>query len=148
MCGIVGYVGKQAAAPLLLEGLRRLEYPEAETFLASDVSPIVAHTRKVVYLEDGDVVTVTPDGLAITAQGKPTKRAVSTVDWSAEGAELGGFPHYMLKEIHEQPDRVDRNIQLSGPLTAEQQRRLLEIADRCPIHRTLTSEIDIRTQSV
>jgi putative redox protein len=45
-------------------------------------------------------------------------------------------------------DRIDRNIQLSGPLTTEQKRRLLEIADKCPIHRTLTSEIDIRTQSV
>ena len=45
-------------------------------------------------------------------------------------------------------DRVDRDIQLSGQLTAEQKQRLIEIADRCPIHRTLTSEIDIRTQSV
>ena len=42
-------------------------------------------------------------------------------------------------------DRIDRDIQLSGPLTAEQKQRLLEIADKCPIHRTLTSEVDIRT---
>ena len=45
-------------------------------------------------------------------------------------------------------DRIDRDIQLGGPLTAEQKQRLIEIADRCPVHRTLTSEIDIRTQSV
>lgn len=45
-------------------------------------------------------------------------------------------------------DRIDRNIQVTGPLTAEQKQRLLEIADKCPIHRTLTSEIDIRTQIV
>ena len=45
-------------------------------------------------------------------------------------------------------DRIDRDIQLSGQLTAEQKRRLLEIADACPVHGTLTSEIDIRTQSV
>ena len=45
-------------------------------------------------------------------------------------------------------DRIDRDIQLSGPLTAEQKQRLLEIADKCPIHRTLTSEVDIRTQCV
>jgi putative redox protein len=45
-------------------------------------------------------------------------------------------------------DRIDRDIQLSGPLTVEQKRRLLEIADSCPVHRTLTSEIDIRSQSV
>jgi putative redox protein len=45
-------------------------------------------------------------------------------------------------------DRIERDIQFSGPLTAEQKQRLLEIADKCPVHRTLTSEIDIRTQSV
>ena len=45
-------------------------------------------------------------------------------------------------------DRIERGIQFSGPLTAEQKQRLLEIADKCPVHRTLTSEIDIRTQSV
>ena len=45
-------------------------------------------------------------------------------------------------------DRIERNIQLSGPLTDEQKQRMLEMADKCPIHRTLTSEIDIRTQSV
>ena len=45
-------------------------------------------------------------------------------------------------------DRIDRDIQLSGSLTAEQKQRLLEIADKCPVHRTLMSEIDIRTQSV
>ena len=45
-------------------------------------------------------------------------------------------------------DRVDRKIQVSGPLTAEQKQRLLEMADKCPIHRTLTCEIDIRTHSV
>jgi putative redox protein len=45
-------------------------------------------------------------------------------------------------------DRIDRDIQFSGPLTTEQKQRLLEIADKCPIHRTLTSEIDIRTRDV
>ena len=45
-------------------------------------------------------------------------------------------------------DRIDRNIQVTGPLTTEQKQRLLEIADKCPVHRTLTSEIDIRTQIV
>jgi len=45
-------------------------------------------------------------------------------------------------------DRIDRDIQFSGPLTTEQKQRLLEIADKCPVHRTLTSEIDIRTRNV
>jgi glucosamine--fructose-6-phosphate aminotransferase (isomerizing) len=77
-----------------------------ENFLASDVSPIVAHTRHVIYLHDGDVVTLTDSGLALQAKGKAIKRPVSTVDWSAEEAERGKYAHYMLKEIFEQPGRV------------------------------------------
>jgi len=77
-----------------------------ENFLASDVSPIVSHTRKVIYLHDGDVVVVTPGSFAITAHGKPVRRSISPVHFSPEAAERGKFPHYMLKEIYEQPDRV------------------------------------------
>jgi len=79
---------------------------KGENFLASDVSPIVAHTRKVIYMHDGDVVTLTDKDFALQAKGKPIKRAVSSVDWSAEEAERGKYPHYMLKEIFEQPGRV------------------------------------------
>jgi glucosamine--fructose-6-phosphate aminotransferase (isomerizing) len=77
-----------------------------ENFLASDVSPIVAHTRKVIYLHDGDVVVMGPDGFSISADGKPVRRSISPVHFSPEAAELGKFPHYMLKEIYEQPERV------------------------------------------
>ena len=77
-----------------------------ENFLASDVSPIVAHTRKVIYLHDGDVVTLTDKDFALQARGKPIRRPLSSVDWSAEEAERGKYPHYMLKEIFEQPGRV------------------------------------------
>ena len=93
-------LGARRGSPLVL-GLG-----QGENFLASDVSPIVAHTRKVIYLHDGDIVILTPGTCSITAGGKPARRAVSTVDWSAEAAERGEFPHYMLKEIHEQPERV------------------------------------------
>ncbi|HWV99267.1 MAG TPA: glutamine--fructose-6-phosphate transaminase (isomerizing) [Candidatus Acidoferrum sp.] len=79
---------------------------EGETFLASDVSPIVAHTRKVVYLQDGDILTVADGACAVLADGRAARRPVSMVRWSAEAAERGKFPHYMLKEIYEQPDRV------------------------------------------
>jgi glucosamine--fructose-6-phosphate aminotransferase (isomerizing) len=78
----------------------------SENFLASDVSPIVAHTRKVIYLHDGDVVTLTDKDFALQHTGKAIKRPVSSVDWSAEEAERGKYPHYMLKEIFEQPGRV------------------------------------------
>jgi len=93
-------IGARRGSPLVV-GIGK-----GEQFLASDVSPIVAHTRKVVYLHDGDVVCLTRDHLELFARGRPIKRAVNSVDWSSEEAELGRFPHYMLKEIHEQPQRV------------------------------------------
>jgi glucosamine--fructose-6-phosphate aminotransferase (isomerizing) len=77
-----------------------------ENFLASDVSPIIEHTRKVIYLQDGDIVVLSRGHVSITANGKPAHRSVNTVDWPAEAAERGNYPHYMLKEIHEQPERV------------------------------------------
>jgi glucosamine--fructose-6-phosphate aminotransferase (isomerizing) len=79
---------------------------DEEMFLASDVSPIVAHARKVIYLHDGDIATITRDDCSIMAGGKPIHRPASAIHWSAEAAELGKFPHYMLKEIYEQPARV------------------------------------------
>jgi glucosamine--fructose-6-phosphate aminotransferase (isomerizing) len=100
-----------SALPGYLLGARRgsplvVGLGQGENFLASDVSPIVAHTRKVIYLQDGDIVLLSPGGVSITANGKPARRAVNTVDWPAEAAERGNYPHYMLKEIHEQPERV------------------------------------------
>ena len=96
-----GYLfGARRGSPLVV-GIGK-----GENFLASDVSPIVAHTRKVIYLHDGDVVTLTDKDFALQAKGKPIKRPVSSVDWSAEEAERGKYPHYMLKEIFEQPGRV------------------------------------------
>jgi len=100
-------VGARRGSPLVV-GVGK-----GEQFLASDVSPIVAHTRKVIYLHDGDVVRLTRDRVELFARGKPTKRAVSTVNWSAEEAEMGRFPHYMLKEIHEQPKRVGDLLKLT-----------------------------------
>ncbi len=93
-------VGARLGAPLIV-GVGK-----GENFLASDVSPIVTDTRKVIYLQDGDIALLTSDRVRLFAKGKPIKRAVSKVEWSAEEAEMGGFPHYMLKEIHEQPARV------------------------------------------
>ncbi len=85
-----------------------------EQFLASDVSPIVGHTRKVIYLHDGDVVRLTREGVELFARGERTKRAINAIHWSAEDAEMGHFPHYMLKEIHEQPKRVADLVKLTA----------------------------------
>ena len=73
-------------------------------FVASDVAAMVRYTNKVVHLEENEVATVTADDFSIsTAQAKPIERSTETVEWRAEDAELNGFPHFMLKEIYEQP---------------------------------------------
>ena len=97
-------VGARRGSPLVI-GLAKGEH-----FLASDVSPIVEHTRKVIYMLDGDVVLLTADGCQLFARGRPVKRPVSQVDWSAEDAALEHHPHYMHKEIHEQPRRVEEEL--------------------------------------
>jgi len=87
-------------------------------FLASDVPSFLEHTRDVVYLEDGDVVRATADGHVVTDRdGDPVDRPVESVDWQAEDAERGGFEHYMLKEIHEQPSALERAV--NGRVTAD-----------------------------
>jgi len=78
-----------------------------ETFLASDVAAILAHTDRVIFLEEGDVVDLRPWGATITGvDGAPRERVVSTIPWSVEAAEKGGYAHFMLKEMHEQPQAL------------------------------------------
>ncbi|WP_135822870.1 glutamine--fructose-6-phosphate transaminase (isomerizing) [Halostella litorea] len=81
-------------------------------FLASDAPAFLTFTDRVVYLEDGDVVAVEPGGHRITdLDGNPVERPPETVDWVAEDAEKGGYDHYMLKEIHEQPAALAQTLQ-------------------------------------
>jgi len=78
-------------------------------FLSSDVLGLVPHTRDVVFLEDGDIAVVGPGSLSITdASGAAIERESTHVDWDAADTGRGGYPHYMLKEIHEQPDVIAR----------------------------------------
>jgi len=97
---------------------------DGENFLASDVAAILAHTDRVIFLHDGDVADLNPEGVAITdVDGGPVERVPTIIDWSVETAEKGGFDHFMLKEIHEQPEalrqslagRVDRNGHIQAP---------------------------------
>ncbi|NIB98521.1 glutamine--fructose-6-phosphate transaminase (isomerizing) [Halobacterium sp. R2-5] len=91
---------------------------DGRRFIASDVPSFLEHTDDVVYLEDGDVVRVTPDEHVITdLDGRPVERETKVVDWQPEDAERNGFDHYMLKEIHEQPAALERAI--NGRITAE-----------------------------
>ena len=84
---------------------------DGESFLASDVAAILAHTDQVIFLEEGDVADLRPWGVTITdLDGAPRERAVTTIDWSPEAAEKGGYEHFMLKEIHEQPEALSQSI--------------------------------------
>ncbi len=84
---------------------------DGESFLASDVAAILAHTDRIVFLEDGDVADLRPWGVTITdLHGAPLERAVTVIDWSPEAAEKGGYEHFMLKEIHEQPESLSQSI--------------------------------------
>ena len=77
---------------------------EGETFLASDVPALLPYTRDMIFLHDGDMALVTPQGVSFTdLAGTPLERPPQRVEWDAEAAEKGGFEHYMLKEIYEQP---------------------------------------------
>ena len=84
---------------------------DGESFLASDVAAILAHTDRVIFLHEGDVADIRPDGVTITdVDGQPLEREVTTIDWTPEAAEKGGYEHFMLKEIHEQPAALRQAI--------------------------------------
>ena len=101
---------------------------DGEAFLASDVAAILAHTDRVIFLEDGDVVDLRPTRVTITAvDGSPRERLVTRVDWTPEAAEKGGFAHFMLKEIHEQPQALRQC--LAGRLDPRGTVRTDELAD-------------------
>ena len=80
---------------------------EGQMFLASDATPLLEHTRRVVYVDDGDVVQLTADTLTLLDRAGARKEpVVQELDWSLEAAEKGGFEHFMLKEIHDIPDSL------------------------------------------
>jgi glucosamine--fructose-6-phosphate aminotransferase (isomerizing) len=80
---------------------------DGETFLASDVAAILAHITRVVFLEEGDVADLRPWGIEVTdVAGTRCERLVTEITWTPEAAEKGGFDHFMLKEIHEQPQAL------------------------------------------
>jgi len=81
---------------------------DRETFVASDVPAVLDYTSRVVYLEDGDIAVVTPNTIEVTENGVTVNREEHKVLWSVEDAQKGGYEHFMLKEIHEQP-RVIRD---------------------------------------
>jgi glucosamine--fructose-6-phosphate aminotransferase (isomerizing) len=106
-------IGARRGSPLVV-GIADGEY-----FLASDVAPIVEHTRQVVYLDDGEMAVLTPAGFhTATIANERVDKAVHEVDWDLAQIEKGGYDHFMLKEIFEQPESV-RNA-MRGRLNIEE----------------------------
>ncbi|MBI5493692.1 MAG: glutamine--fructose-6-phosphate transaminase (isomerizing) [Deltaproteobacteria bacterium] len=94
-------VGVKVASPLVV-GIG-----DDEAFLASDVPAILAHTRRVIFLEEGDMAVITPQKVTLTTlRGEPVDRPVRVIDWTPVMAEKGGHKHFMHKEIFEQPRAV------------------------------------------
>ena len=109
---------------------------DGEGFLASDVAAILAHTDQVIFLEEGDVADLRPSGVTITdIAGRPVDRSVTTISWSAEMAEKGGYEHFMLKEIHEQPEALRQSI--AGRVGRDDRIRVEELAALVEILRTV-----------
>ena len=91
---------------------------EGENFIASDIPAIINHTRRTFIMSDGEIATVTADGVWVQdINGTPISKKVFEVNWNAEAAEKGGFEHFMLKEIYEQPKAMRDTM--TGRLNAE-----------------------------
>jgi glucosamine--fructose-6-phosphate aminotransferase (isomerizing) len=123
--GHYAFVAVSADEPGLIVGARK-ECPlivgrgDGEQFLGSAIPAFFAHTRRVQYIEDEEIVAVRPEGVEFySAAGERVDREVQEIDWDAEEAEKGGYETFMLKEIHEQADAVaetvaDRTIRPDG----------------------------------
>ena len=144
--GTYGIAAMAQAEPGALVVARRgspivLGLGDQETIVASDASAIIKHTRQAIYLDDNDIAYIKGGELEIrTLDSGPVSRQASEIDWSSDAAEKGGYEHYMLKEIFEQPEAINNSIR--GRLDLERGNALLsglnlsprELAD---LHRVL-----------
>jgi glucosamine--fructose-6-phosphate aminotransferase (isomerizing) len=98
-------IGVRKESPLIL-GVGDDEY-----FLASDVPAILQHTNRIIYLDDNEIFTMNPEGIVVKdREGKIQDKKIDIIEWTPEMAEKGGYDHFMLKEIFEQPTAVQNTL--------------------------------------
>ena len=98
------YVAREASPLILGVGV-------GENYFASDVTALVSYTRNAIYLDDGEFAEITPDSITVfNPAGKPIEKKISRITWDIQSAEKGGYEHFMLKEIIEQPRAVKATI--------------------------------------
>jgi glucosamine--fructose-6-phosphate aminotransferase (isomerizing) len=94
-------VGVRTVSPMVV-GLG-----EKANYIASDVPALLKYTNRIIYLDDGEIVVIEPNSVRVTNfDGKPIKKEEHRIEWTIEEAEKGGYAHFMLKEIHEQPKAI------------------------------------------
>lgn len=110
---------------------------ENECIVASDIPAVLKYTRDVIVFEDGELAVITRDGIQVfTVEGELLDKEVIKIDWDLEAAEKGGFPHFMIKEIFEQPEavrktlagRIENNlVKLDLSITAEELKKINKV---------------------
>jgi len=130
LSGIYSLVALHADDPQLLVAARQgpplvVGVGEGETFVASDITAILMHTKNMIFMEDGEIVVIRSTGPEFTdMQGRPIKKTPTRIPWDPIMVEKGGYKHFMLKEIHEQP-RAARDT-LLGRVSLESAKVLME----------------------
>ncbi|MBU0535508.1 MAG: glutamine--fructose-6-phosphate transaminase (isomerizing) [Nanoarchaeota archaeon] len=102
---------------------------EKENLVASDVSALVEHTKRVIYLDDLEMAVLKQDSVEIfDKDGKKIEKNIVTIDWDLTQAEKAGFKHFMVKEIHEQPDIIRNTLNLEMPKIKNDFKRIFIVA--------------------
>jgi len=83
---------------------------DGEFFAASDMTPVIDYTERAIFLEDGDIASISHEKIELFHNGQLVQRPLELIDWSGEDTKKGGFPHYMLKEIYEQPQAFYNSV--------------------------------------
>ncbi|MGI5891630.1 MAG: glutamine--fructose-6-phosphate transaminase (isomerizing) [Bacillota bacterium] len=83
---------------------------DGEFFFASDIPALIEYTRKIMILKDGEIAVLTREGIIVYQDGQPVEKEIVIIDWDCEAAQKGGYDHFMIKEINEQPSALRQTL--------------------------------------